>query len=281
MEQPNPPQYSYDDEIDLWELWETIWSGRWLIVAITGVFTLSGVTYALLAQEWYKADVVLAPAVKKGAASGALAQFGGLASLAGISLPGAGEGEPVAVLKSKDFARSFITDLNLMPVLLEDADFGDKKPDIRDAVKNFDKNVRTVVEDKKSGLVTLSIRWKDADTAAEWANLLVKRLNDRLRTQAEAESERNVAYLQREIAATSVVSLQQSMGRVLEGEMQKLMLARGNEEFAFKVIDRATPPKRRVAPKRTLIALVSLLAGGFLGILAVFVRKAIANRPKR
>jgi uncharacterized protein involved in exopolysaccharide biosynthesis len=279
MEQPNPQPYSYDDEIDLWELWETIWSGRWLIVAITSVFTLGGVTYALLAQEWYKADVVLAPADKKGG-GGALAQFGGLASLAGISLPGAGEGEPVAVLKSKDFARAFITDLNLMPVLLESAESDDQKPDIRDAVRAFD-GIRVVTEDKKSGLVTLSVRWKDPDIAAEWANLLVKRLNDRLRAQAEAESERNVAFLQREIAATSVVSLQQSMGRVLEGEMQKLMLARGNEEFAFKVIDRATPPKQREAPKRTLIALVSMLAGGFLGLLAVFVRKAIANRPKR
>jgi uncharacterized protein involved in exopolysaccharide biosynthesis len=148
-------------------------------------------------------------------------------------------------------------------------------------VKAFNTNIRSVTEDKKTGLVTLSIRWKDPETAANWANLLVERLNDRLRNQALAESERNVAYLQREIAASSVVSLQQSMGRVLEGEMQKLMLARGNEEFAFKVIDRAVPPKQRDAPKRTLIVLVSLLAGGFLGILAVFVRKAIANRPKR
>ena len=281
MENPNPTPSAYDDEIDLWELWETIWSGRWLIIAITGVFTLGGVTYALLAQEWYKADVVLAPADKKAGAGGALAQFGGLASLAGISLPGAGEGEPVAVLKSKDFARAFITDLNVMPLLLDGADWGDKKPDIRDAVKVFDTQIRTVTEDKKSGLVTLSVRWKDPDTAAEWANVLVKRLNDRLRTQAQEESERNVAYLQREIASTNVVSLQQSMGRVLEGEMQKLMLARGNEEFAFKVIDRATPPKQRETPKRTLIALVSLLAGGFLGVLVVFLRKAIANRPKR
>jgi uncharacterized protein involved in exopolysaccharide biosynthesis len=279
MENPNPVQGPYDDEIDLWELWETIWSGRWLIVAITSVFTLGGVTYALLAQEWYSASVVLSPSDKKGG-GGALAQFGGLASLAGISLPGAGQGEPVAVLKSKDFARVFITDQNLMPVLFDGADFSKRKPDIRDAVAAFD-GIRSVSEDKKSGLVTLSVRWKDPDTAAEWANLLVKRLNDRLRTQAEAESERNVAFLQREIAATSVVSLQQSMGRVLEGEMQKLMLARGNEEFAFKVIDRATPPKQRDAPKRTLIALVSLLAGGFLSLLAVFVRKAIANRPKR
>ena len=279
MENPNPIQY--DDEIDLWELWDTIWSGRWLIIAITSIFTLGGVTYALLAQEWYKADVVLAPADAKKSMSGALAQFGGLASLAGISLPGAGEQEPVAVLKSKEFARAFITDLNLMPVFLKDAEKSGKPLDIRDAVRVFDASVRTVSEDKKTGLVTLSICWKDAETAAEWANLLVQRLNDRLRQQALAESERNVTYLQKEMAATSVVSLQQSMGRVLEGEMQKLMLARGNEEFAFKVIDRATPPKLRESPKRSLIAIVSLLAGGFLGVLVVFLRKAIQNRPKR
>jgi uncharacterized protein involved in exopolysaccharide biosynthesis len=282
MEQPNPPQYSYDDEIDLWELWETIWSGRWLIVAITSVFTLGGVTYALLAQEWFKAEVVLAPVDSEKSMSGALGQLGGLASLAGISLPGGKTQQPVAVLKSRGFARSFIEDLKLFPVFLEQlTPVGGKPADIRDAVKFFDEKVRVVSEDKKTGLVTLSIRWKDAEVSANWANLLVERVNQKLRSQALEESERNVAYLQREIAATSVVSLQQSMGRVLESEMQKLMIARGNEEFAFKVIDRATPPKQRDAPKRTLIALVSLLAGGFLGILAVFVRKAIANRPKR
>jgi uncharacterized protein involved in exopolysaccharide biosynthesis len=279
MENPNPLQY--DDEIDLWELWDTIWSGRWLVIAITSVFTMGGVAYALLAQEWYKADVVMAPADAKQSMSGALAQFGGLASLAGISLPGAGEQAPVAVLKSREFARAFITDLNLMPVFLEGVKESDKPLDIRDAVRVFDTSVRTIAEDKKTGLVTLSIRWKDPDTAAEWANVLVQRLNDRLRQQALTESERNVAYLQKEMAATSVVSLQQSMGRVLEGEMQKLMLARGNEEFAFKVIDRATPPKLRESPKRSLIAIVSMLAGGFLGVLFVFLRKAIQNRPKR
>jgi uncharacterized protein involved in exopolysaccharide biosynthesis len=280
MEQPSPAQYPYDDEIDLWELWETIWSGRSLIVAIAGLFTIGGVTYALLAQEWYKADVVLAPAEKK-SISGALGQFSGLAALAGVDIPGAGEKEPVAVLKSNAFSGSFIEDQKLVAVLLEGQSFEGDVPDIRDAVKAFNTNIRSVTEDKKTGLVTLSIRWKDPETAAKWANLLVERVNDRLRNQALAESERNVAYLQREIAASSVVSLQQSMGRVLEGEMQKLMLARGNEEFAFKVIDRAVPPKQRDAPKRTLIVLVSFLAGGFLGILAVFVRKAIANRPKR
>jgi len=280
MENPAPPP-AYDDEIDLWQLWETIWSGRWLIIAITSLFAVGGVTYALVAQEWWRAEVVLAPADKKGGMSGALSQLSGLASLAGVSVGGGGGNEPLAVLKSKDFARQFITDMNLVPVLLKDQKTEDgKAPDIRDALRIFE-TVRTVSDDKKTGLVTLSVRWKDADTAALWANELARRVNARLRAEALAEAERNVTYLQKEMAATSVVSLQQSMGRVLEGEMQKLMLARGNEEFAFKVIDKATPPKQREAPKRSLIAVVATLAGGFLGILAVFLRQAWRNRPPR
>jgi uncharacterized protein involved in exopolysaccharide biosynthesis len=280
MENPAPP-VAYDDEIDLWQLWETIWSGRWLIIAITSLFAVGGVTYALVAQEWWRAEVVLAPADKKGGMSGALSQLSGLASLAGVSVGGGDSNEPLAVLKSKDFARQFITEMNLMPVLLKDQKTEDgKAPDIRDALRIFEA-VRSVSDDKKTGLVTLSVRWKDADTAALWANELARRVNARLRAEALAEAERNVTYLQKEMAATSVVSLQQSMGRVLEGEMQKLMLARGNEEFAFKVIDKATPPKLRDAPKRALIAIVATLAGGFLGILAVFLRQAWRNRPPR
>jgi len=280
MENRNPNFSSRSDEFDLWELWEAIWAGRWIIIAIAVVFTLGGVTYALLAQEWYKADVVLAPVEKK-SIGGALSQFAGLASLAGVDIPGAGEREPVAVLKSKEFARAFIEEQRLLAMLLEGQSFPDGGPDIRDAVRVFHEEIRFVSEDKKTGLVTLSIRWKDPEIAARWANHLVNRLNDRLRTQAETESARNVTFLQREIAASSVVSLQPPMGRVLEGEMQKLMLARGNKEFAFKVIDRAVPPKGRETPKRTLITLVSMLVGGFLGIFVILLRKAITNRPKR
>jgi uncharacterized protein involved in exopolysaccharide biosynthesis len=278
----NEPQNSlpqaYDDEIDLWALWDTVWSGRWLIIAITSLFAVGGVTYALLAKPSFKAEVVLAPAEKK-SLPGALSQLGGLASLAGVNIGGGGSQEPLAVLGSRGFMSEFITEQNLMPVLLKDFDSSDGAPDVRDAVRIFEK-VRSISEDKKTGLTTLSVRWSDPKTAADWANLMVQRLNSRLRSQALAESQRNVDFLQKEIAATSVVSLQQSMGRVLEGEMQKLMLARGNEQFAFKVIDPAIPPKFRDSPKRTLIAIVSTMLGGFLSLLAVFLRKAIRERRR-
>jgi uncharacterized protein involved in exopolysaccharide biosynthesis len=278
-ESPNSLPPAYDDEIDLWELWDTVWSGRWLIIAITALFAVGGVTYALLAKPSFKTEVILAPADKK-SLPGSLSQLGGLASLAGVNISATGNQEPLAVLKSKGFAREFIIEQGIMSLLLEDVRYPEgKSPDIRDAVRLFER-VRSISDDKKTGLVTVTVRWRDPDTAALWANEMVKRLNQRLRTEALAESQRNVDFLQKEMAATSVVSLQQSMGRVLEGEMQKLMLARGNEQFAYKIIDPATPPKLRDSPKRSLIAIVATLAGGFLGLLAVFLRKAIRERRR-
>src|SRR5690606_2767647 len=110
-------------------------------------------------------------------------------------------------------------------------------------IRYFDDNVRSISEDDETGLVTLTVEWIDPEIAAEWANILVERLNERMRRRALLEAESNVGYLQEELAKTGVVTLQQSISRLLESELQKLMLARGNEEFAFRVIDRAQVPK--------------------------------------
>lgn len=277
------------DEIDLRQLFLTLWQGRWLVVVTVLLVTSSAVAYALLATSWYRADVVVAPADSRGTGMN-LGQLGGLASLAGISLPGATSSQaPLAVLRSNDFAREFIEDKNLGPVLFpekwpKDATPGVNDepkgiPDIRDAVREFTTKVRTVSEDKKSGLVTLSIRWKDAKLAAAWANELVERVNDKLRAQAQAEAERNTRYLQQQMAETTIVSLQQSMGRVLESEMQKLLLAKGNREFAFKVIDVAAVPKLRDSPKRVMVVSLGALLGLFAGCALVLLRSFAKSRP--
>jgi uncharacterized protein involved in exopolysaccharide biosynthesis len=275
-----------DEQIDLTDLSRTLWGGRYIILLTTVLFTLIGVSYAFLAQKWYRAEVVLAPVDKQSFPGGALGGSGlrglsGLASLAGVNLQGSGTQEPIAVLRSKNFARAFIEDEGLTGDLLKEVARSESKPDIRDAVRVFDTRVRTVTENTKTSLVTLSIRWKDADTAALWANTLAKRLNDRLRQQAAEEAERNVAFLKKEMAETSIVSLQQSLGSLLEGEMQKLMLARANDEFAFKVIDRAVPPKQLDAPKRVLIILVAFMGGVLLSVVFVIVRKSVSQIDRR
>lgn len=279
-----------DDQIDLLRLWRTLWQGKWLIAGITGFIVALCLAYALFATEWYRADVLLTPAEAKSTQGLAdqlsgLGSLSGLASLAGITIGGADTAEPLAVLTSRDFTRAFIVEQDLLPVLFVDdwdaktgrwkATDPQDQPDIYDAVKYFDEDIRRVKEDKKTKLVTVTIEWTEPQVAAEWANLLVKRLNDRMRQRSLQEAESNVSYLKRELADANIVTLQQSVGRLLESELQKAMLARVNEEFAFRIIDRAEAPKWRSRPKRALIMGFGVIAGVLLSSLIVLVRNAI------
>jgi uncharacterized protein involved in exopolysaccharide biosynthesis len=90
-----------------------------------------------------------------------------------------------------------------------------------------------------------------------------------------------VKFLSEEMAGADVVSVQQSLSRILESEMQKYMLAKGADDYAYKVIDRATPPKLREWPRRTLIVVFSGLAGLILACLAIVLRQLIASRGAR
>ena len=278
-----------DDEISLRQLWGILWHGKWIVIVLTVVFAVGSVVYALLAEEWYRAEVLLAPADEK-STSGLSGQLGGLAALAGVTVGGGDSVEAVAVLESRDFARKFIEDFKLLPVFYSEewdgsasrwiGDDPQEWPEIRGAVKYFHDNVLSVTQDRQNSLVTLAIEWTDPELAATWAGALVSRLNARLREQALKEAETNVEYLRSELARTNVVTLQQSIGRLLESELQKLMLARGNEEFAFRVLDSASAPKERVRPKRTLIAVVGTLLGGMLGVFFVFMLHAMRAEPK-
>jgi uncharacterized protein involved in exopolysaccharide biosynthesis len=277
----NLPLQESGGELDIQEISRRVWGRRWTVLAAIVLSAMAAAVFGLTATEWWQADVVLLP-VKEKSIPGGLSQLSSLGSLVGINIPLATGSEPLAVLKSKSFAREFIEDEKLLPVLLADkwdAAAGDwkiksgpRRPDIRDGVRYFDEKVRTVTEEKKTGLVTLSIEWKDRDEAARWANLLAVRLNDRLRTEAIQEAQVSIDYLQKELIDTGNVSLQQSVGKVLENEMQKMALARANKEFAFKVVDAAFPPKRRKFPQRTLFVIMAVLLGGFAGSLyAVYV----------
>ncbi len=268
------------DTISLRQVWQILWQGKGVIIAATVVFAIGSVTYALLAKEVFRAEVLLVPATEQSAPMLG-GQLGGIAALAGVSVGDGKDVEALAVLQSRKFARDFIEQLDLLPVFFEkdwDADTNRwlqedpaDAPDVRDGVKFFHEEILSVSEARSTGLVTLAVEWTDPDIAAAWAGILVQRLNDRLRERALQEAETNVAYLQSEMASTTLVTLQESIGRLLESELPKLMLAKGNEEFAFKIVDPAVSPKHRVRPKRALTAVIGTILGGLLGIFIVLV----------
>mgnify|MGYP001498617385 CR=1 FL=1 len=110
-----------EDEIDLLELIRTLLQAWKTIVGITLICTGLAVAYALLSPEVFKAETLLAPAHEEKSGTSSLSQFGGLAAMAGISIPsGSNTEQVIATLESRKFLSRFINNNKLLPVLFED-----------------------------------------------------------------------------------------------------------------------------------------------------------------
>ncbi|MEP6406151.1 MAG: Wzz/FepE/Etk N-terminal domain-containing protein, partial [Marinobacter sp.] len=108
--EPSEARYQPDDEIDLRELFATLWAGKWIIILITILFAAAGVAYALCKPDIYQSNALLAPA--DGESGGRLGgQLGSLASLAGVNIGEDGSSNTVIakeVLQSRAFLTEFI-----------------------------------------------------------------------------------------------------------------------------------------------------------------------------
>lgn len=264
----------YEDEIDLRELALRLWARKGLILLCTAIGAAAAVTYALLATPMFRAEATLSirDDNQRGGLAAAAGQLGGLADLAGLSVPGSKDkAVAIATLRSRALIEQFIADRKLVEVLLPPAGEGGllgqkDAPTVWQAHGTFIENYFKVTEDKKSGLITVSVEWKDPAQATAWVTEIVARANDRLRQVAIQESEKNLAYLEQQAKATNVVEIQQALYRLAEAEIKKLMLARGAGEYAFKTVDPAREPERRFKPKRAIISVVGTFLGGFLGV---------------
>ncbi|MGF1761306.1 Wzz/FepE/Etk N-terminal domain-containing protein [Photobacterium sagamiensis] len=301
-----------DDEIDLKELIIALWKGKWLIIATTFLFAVAGVLFALSQPNIYKSDILLAPANAegKGGLSAMAAQFGGLASLAGVNLGGGGTDKTkiaLATLKSRQFISAFIHEHDLLVPLLAATEW-DKMQDVLaidpglydtetqqwvrevqpgqsviptdwEAYKAFSK-LLAVSEDKKSGLVTISVEHYSAVLAQQWLTWLVQDINLWTKRQSSLETERNIAYLEQQLQKTTIADMQSVFYQLIEDQTKNQMLAEVSDEYSFKVIDPAVVFEEKAKPKRALICVLAILLGGMLGVAIVLIRHAFRRKEE-
>jgi len=277
------------DEIRIKDLIELLLQYRWRVIAfVIGCTVLTGVLSYVIRKQ-YDAEIVISPVTMTseksfGGAGGALGSFSGLAALAGLSLGSdSKKAESIATLQSQALTGRYIRENNLMPILYADkwdAATGKWKPTdpkkiptLWKAVQFF-KKIRTISTDTKTGLVTMTIRWDDPELAAKWSNGLVKLTNDYEREKAIAESDRNIAYLTRQAASTDVVGIKQAVYNLLQSEISKSMIAKGTDEYAFKIIDPATVAERAAFPQKPIWVLAAFFGSMLLAVFYAFCRVA-------
>jgi len=273
---------------DLVKLVKAAW-----VPAMVGGFLLAvtGFGLSFLFQSEYRAQVLLEYAgdpTKQERVRSGVGGLGGLAAIAGINL--GSDGDPkdaaLATLRSWNFARDFIEANKLAP-LLNAKDWDESKKQWRDpanppnewrTIKRFRRDVLYVANDAKTGLISVSVEWKDPVVAADWATKLVSMINIRLRATAIEEATRSIDHLKTELAKTQNTELQRAIAGLLQTQIESLMFADIREEFAFRTIDAALapPPDEYVFPNR----LVFFLLGGVFGGLAGVTFRLLRRRPK-
>ncbi|GIU12357.1 LPS biosynthesis protein [Shewanella sp. c952] len=298
-------QTAPDDEIDLRELFSVIWKGKWLIIAITAIFAIGSVIFALSQPNTYKSEALLAPASEEqgGGLSALAGQFGGLASMAGINLGGGGGVDKtqmaIEVMKSRQFASQFIQKHNILPELMAvkkwnlgdnsltyDSELYDGKtqtwqrkakapfkpqPSMQEAYKEFTKVV-SVSSAKDTSMVTVSVEHLSPAVAQQWVTWLVEDINTVMKERDVAEANSSSEFLSKQIAQTNVADIRTILYQLIEEQTKTIMFAEVRDEYVFKTIDPALVPEEKAGPKRALICVLGTMLGGMLAVMLVLVR---------
>lgn len=277
------------EQISLREVAAIFWRYKFFIIGFTLSTTVAALIASLALPKHYEATVLVSPVSRKpGAGSGdtvgsMLSKFGGIASLVGLqSQSGADKAADIATLKSQILTRRYIEQNNLLPILYPKkwnavarrwrTENPSKIPTLWKANQYFKKHIRTVTEDKNTGLYRVTITWTDPVTAATWANGIVALTNQYLRNKEIREVNRDITYLKTEATKTSIVQVKEAIYDLMEQEIRDAMVANGQHEYALKVIDPAFPPGKPTSPIPWLWTFVGFLVGVLLSVGTVIFR---------
>ena len=293
----------YDDEIDLRELFGVLWAGSRKIIAITAVFAFVSVIYALSVSNQYKATVLLAPAQSDSSdLSGALGQLGGLASLAGVDIGGGDSSEAQMaqeIMKSWSFIDVFIAENNISVEVYaaEGWSRGSNELQIDDDI--YDAETKTwliendntgevgppsswvlfqafserlvVSENKKSGLVSVSIEYYSPQIAKQWLDMYVAAINAHMQQRQMEKVTNNINYLQAQIENTSIAEMREVFYTIIAEQTKNKMLSEASPEYAFVAVSPSMVPEEKSQPERAFICIIGTLLGGILSVLLVLV----------
>jgi len=293
-----------DDELDLRELFNVLWVNKLFLVALTSLFALISIIYSLTLTNIYTAETTLAPSASSDMSSN-LSQYAGLASMAGISLPGSSSGISdkdlaLSLLKSKGLLQRLIDKHDILPDLIAaydwdltsnsviyDSDLYDEiknvwvrdvnppyklVPSTQEAYEFYDEAI-AVSEDKKTGVISLKVDHLSPEIAYQWSLLLIQEVNEYVADMRIKEAQLSIDYLNDQIKITPYPELRALFYELIQHHTQSMMLAKVRPEYALTTLDPPLIPEMKSKPKRALICVLGILLGGMLSVLIILVRK--------
>jgi len=185
-----------ENEIDLKELFRALARRRRLILGITAASAVVALVVSLLLPVYYKAETRILPPQDKGSnlAAQLLGQAGGLIGIAGGAAGVKSQGELfVAMAKSRTVLDRMVDRFDLMKLYK-----GKYRQDARKKLLGL----LTVQQDRKSGIISLTVEDRDPKRAADMANAFVEELKSMAGGLAISEAGERRMFFEEQIRHT-------------------------------------------------------------------------------
>ena len=285
-----------DDEIDLKELFLALWRGKLTIVFICAIALFGGAVYLHKEERTFSVKAIYKP-VAEDTQGPNLGGFGGLASLAGISLPSSSSSDFTAfqaLLTSQEVADILMNEQDVLSSLFKsewDAETETFSQPVKSARGKFIGVLKKTLtgseqsdyiapnsqrlSNKLATLVNVSV---DKNTGYLAVSAVASIADDLLKQRYVANAEDTLVFYQKKLTLARSREQREALAKLMAQEDQRLMLAARGKNFVVEPLMRPTASLYPTSPKASLILALSIVLGGFLGSALVLIRASLQTR---
>lgn len=301
-------------EIDLGEVLKIFKQSKLRIISIVVLFSVLALIYSLFLPNIYQSKALLSPVGEEtGGINNAFQNYGGIASLAGISLLGQSSDKNYIKALDKLVSLSFFSDHILPNIFLPDLmavrswdpytneifydekiynkqsqkwvrDFEYPRNQIPSAQESFEVFIERhleIDEDDDTGFITISIKHHSPLVAKEWTELIVSELNYFFRVKDKAEAQAAIDYLNLQIALTSFAEIKEVIAQLMQQKTQQLTLIEVSDYYVFEYIDPPALMEEKYEPNRFLIFFLGTVLGLILGMFNALFRYYVMGKKSK
>ncbi len=315
MEKPDDVGTAHEsfDLVEIQRIGGMLWNGRDVIVLMAVLSILLSALYLHMASYTYTTTMTLIPTQSQ--PRDIAGQFGGLASLAGINIPGEIDAiSPFSVYPEAGQTRQVAADMirnwpDVMPMVFKDQwDPQSRtwhaprtllytisrlvKPVLGLPVYNWTppgpaelqqyivQNVG-VSQDKKKALLTITLHASDPGFSKRFILTLHQSTDSVLRRMTVDRAKKYAAYLATQLITTQASAVRDVLTQSLSDQETQIMMGSSNTDFAAQPLGPPESSTRPTSPIPIFVIFVGLLTGVLIGGVCVVFGIPIFERSER
>ncbi|MBL6855288.1 MAG: hypothetical protein ISQ88_02825 [Rhodobacteraceae bacterium] len=300
---------SYDDEIDLRELFSVLWRGKYFVIIFIAISLAAGSLYLRNVSSKYSVSILLAP-VQEEQSRPNFGGMGGFASLAGISLPNSNDSDFAKyeiMLKTQEISTLVFKDKNLIQALFSkewdenQQIFRAPKQNRITPIKNYVKELLTgqppkeytepspakltefinkkirISLDKKTQYLTLSAENSNPELLTKLLISMIKNTDELFKKKFIKQANDAVQFYQIKISKARSQEHREILATLIAKEERKLLLATREGPFVAEILTGPNTSLYPTSPKASLILALSILLGGFLSCGLLLIRSFLTK----